>query len=90
MSKANKANKANKPSMRDVLKPLELLALAGAMGIFTGLIALMSTRDIVIGLVGFGVAFIVALVLLAMFALSVAPTEDEKRDIAEQDRPSSH
>lgn len=81
---------AGKPSMRDVLKPVELLALAGAMGIFTGLIALMSTRDIVIALVALGVAFIVALVLLAMFALSVAPTEDEKRDIEEQDRPSSH
>jgi hypothetical protein len=82
--------KANKPSMRDVLKPVELLALAGAMGLFTGLIALMSTRDVVIALIAFGVAFIVGLVLLAMFALSIAPTEDEKRDIEEQDRPSSH
>lgn len=83
-------SKANRPSMRDVLKPVELLALAAAMGLFTGLIAFMSTRDVVIGLIGFGVAFIVGLVLLAMFALSIAPTEDEKRDIAEQDRPSSH
>ncbi|PSL37233.1 hypothetical protein CLV49_0840 [Labedella gwakjiensis] len=82
--------KENRPSMRDVLKPVELLALAGAMGVFTGLIAFMSTRDLVIGLIGLGVAFIVALVLLAMFALSVAPTDDEKRDIEEQDRPSSH
>jgi hypothetical protein len=76
--------------MRDVLKPVELLALAAGMGLFTGLIALMSTRDIVIALIAFGVAFIVGLVLLAMFALSIAPTEDEKRDIEEQDRPSSH
>ncbi|WP_243696809.1 hypothetical protein [Labedella endophytica] len=83
-------SKANRPSMRDVLKPVELLALAAAMGLFTGLIAFMSTRDIVIGLIGFGVAFIVGLVLLAMFALSIAPTDDEKRDIADQDRPSSH
>lgn len=82
--------KANKPSMRDVLKPVELLALAGAMGVFTGLIAFMATRDLVIGLIGLGVAFIVGLVLLAMFALSIAPTEDEKRDIEEQDHPSSH
>ena len=82
--------KANKPSMRDVLKPVELLALAAAMGLFTGLITLMATRDVVIALIGFGVAFIVGLVLLAMFALSIAPTEDEKRDIAEQDHPSSH
>jgi hypothetical protein len=75
--------------MRDVLKPLELLALAAGMGLFTGLIAFMSTRDVVIALIGFGIAFIVALVLLAMFALSIAPTEDEKRDIAEQDGPPS-
>jgi heme A synthase len=75
--------------MRDVLKPLELLALAAGMGLFTGIIALMSTRDIVIALIGFGIAFIVALVLLAMFALSIAPTDEEKRDIAEQDGPSS-
>ncbi len=82
-------SRSGRPSMRDVLKPLELLGLAAAMGLFTGLIALMSTRDIVIGAVGFGVAFIVGLVLLAMFALSIAPTDDEKRDLEEQDNPPS-
>jgi len=72
------------PSRRDILKPIELLLFAAGAGIFTGLIVLMSTRDMAFALIGFGVAFIVTLVGIAMFALSVAPGDLEKKDIDEQ------
>jgi len=72
------------PSRRDILKPVELLAFAAVAGIFTGLIVLMSTRDISFALIGLGVAFIVTLVGIAMFALSVKPSDLEKKDIDEQ------
>jgi hypothetical protein len=72
------------PSRRDILKPVELLAFAAVAGIFTGLIVLMSTRDIAFALIGLGVAFIVTLVGIAMFALSVKPGDLEKKDIDEQ------
>ena len=72
------------PSRRDILKPIELLLFAAGAGIFTGLIVLMSTRDMAFALIGFGVAFIVTLVGIAMFALSVKPSDLEKKDIDEQ------
>ena len=74
-----------KPSRRDILKPVELLVLAAIAGIFTGLIVLMVTRDISFALIGFGIAFIVTLVFIAMFALAVKPDDLEKKDIHDQD-----
>lgn len=73
------------PSRREILKPIELLVFAAVAGIFAGVIVLMSTRDMTLSLIFFGVAFIVTLVGIAMFALSVKPGDLEKRDIHEQD-----
>jgi hypothetical protein len=73
------------PSRREILKPIELLVFAAVAGIFAGLIVLMSTRDITLALIFFGVAFIVTLVGIAMFALAVKPDDLEKKDIHEQD-----
>jgi uncharacterized membrane protein HdeD (DUF308 family) len=78
------------PSRRDRTRPLELLALSGVLAIFTGLVVLMSTRDVVLALIFLGIAFIVVLVVLAMLALAVRPTGDEKLDLDEQDRGQGH
>jgi hypothetical protein len=59
------------------------------LAIFVGLIVLMSTRDIVLSLIFLGFAFIIALVSIAMLALAVRPTGDEKLDLDEQDRDAS-
>lgn len=75
-----------KPSFRERTKPLELLVLSGVLGVFAGLVVLMSTREVVLALIFLGIAFIVSLVVLAMLALAVAPTGDEKLDILEQDQ----
>jgi len=74
------------PSFRDRTKPLELLVISAVLGLFVGLVVLMSTREPLLALIFFGVSFIVALVVLAMLALAVAPTGDEQLDIDEQDR----
>lgn len=74
------------PSMREKLRPLELLVISGVLGVFAGLVVLMATREIVLALIFLGVAFIVSLVVLAMLALAVAPTGDERSDLDEQDR----
>jgi hypothetical protein len=78
------------PSFRDRVRPVELLALSGGLGLFAGLVVLMSTRDVVLALIFLGIAFIVTLVVLAMLALSVSPTGDEKLDIEDQDREQRH
>ncbi|MDH6182391.1 peptidoglycan/LPS O-acetylase OafA/YrhL [Microbacteriaceae bacterium SG_E_30_P1] len=73
------------PSRRDRTRPAELVGLSAVLGIFAGLVVLMSTRDVSLSLVFLGIAFIVALVGLAMLSLAVQPTGDEKLDIREQD-----
>ncbi len=73
------------PTRRDRTRPMELLLLSGVMAVFTGLVVLMSTRQWELALIFMGVAFIVALVGLAMLALAVRPTGDERLDLTEQD-----
>ncbi|AZH81945.1 hypothetical protein EAO79_02810 [Plantibacter sp. PA-3-X8] len=75
----------SKPNRDDVLQPIELLVLSGVMGVFTGVVVLMSTREIVLSLIGLGIAFIASLVVLAMLALAVKPDFQEKLDLDEQD-----
>jgi uncharacterized membrane protein YkgB len=77
---------ARKPSWREVLKPAELIGIAFVIAIFVGLIALLSTREPLLALIGAGVAFIVTLIVLAMFTLSFTPSDNEKIDIREQDQ----
>lgn len=74
------------PTRRERLRPLELLAIAGVLALFTGLVVLMATREPVLALIFLGVAFIVSIVVLAMLALAVTPTGDEQADLDEQDQ----
>lgn len=78
----------SKPSWRERLRPTELLGLAGVMAAFTAGVVLMSTRDIIIAVIALGIAFVVALVVLAMLALAADPSRDEILDLDEQDRGS--
>ena len=78
----------SKPSLRDRLRPLELIVISAVLGVFAGLVVLMATREVVLALVFLGIAFIVSLVVLAMLALTMAPTGDERSDLAEQDQRS--
>lgn len=82
----------NQPSKRDRLKPVELLVLSAIMSLFVGLVVLLATREIILSLVFFGVAFIVSLVVLAMFSLSIKPNDMEQHEIDddEEPKPSAH
>ena len=60
------------------------------MAVFTGLIALMSTREIVLALIFTGIAFVVVLVVLAMLVLAVRPDGEELTDLDEQNHPEGH
>ncbi|MGA0567681.1 hypothetical protein ACO2Q7_10130 [Rathayibacter sp. KR2-224] len=71
------------PSLRDRMKPVEFLGIAAVLALFVGLIVLMATREPVLAIVFFGIAFIVTLVVLAMFALGFKPDDEERRDLAE-------
>lgn len=76
-----------KPSLRDRLRPAELLGLSAAIGVFTGLVLLLTTQSLVLVAVGFGVTFILSVMTIALLALSAKPDELERRDLDEQNRP---
>lgn len=81
------------PSRRDRTRPLELLVIAAVLAAFTGIVVVMATRDVVLGLIFGGVAFIVSLVVFAMLELSMRPNRDEQLDLREQDEdqgPKGH
>lgn len=73
------------PTRRDRFLPAELLGISGGLGIFAGLIVLISTREFILAGITLGLAFILSLVLMALFALAFKPTAAEAVDIEEQD-----
>ncbi|WP_183086267.1 hypothetical protein [Mycetocola tolaasinivorans] len=75
---------ARVPTRREILRPVELLVIALIFGVFTGLIALMGSREPMLGLILGGVAFIVGLIGIAMFSLAIKPDDFEARDIHAQ------
>jgi len=75
------------PARRDRMKPLELVVISLIIGVFGGGIVLMSTREIVVSAISFGISFIVSLVVIAMLVLSAKPNKAELLDIEEQNQP---
>lgn len=75
----------NGPSRRDRLRPLEFLIIAAVVAVFVGLVVLGTTRQLLLAIIFFGIAFIVTLVTIAMLALAVKPDDAEKLDMRQQD-----
>lgn len=67
------------PSRRERSKPLELVGLALALGVFAGVVALLATREVRAALIFAAIAFIVGLLVLAMAALSAGEPDDPGR-----------
>ncbi len=74
------------PSIRERLRPFELLGISAVIGLFTGLVILLTTREWWLVGIGFGVAFILSVMLIALLALSAKPNAAERSDLEEQDR----
>jgi hypothetical protein len=74
------------PSLRDRLKPLELVGISAVLGVFAGVIALVGSRSVTIALILAGIAFIVALLVLAMLALAAGGTQQVDQDVPVLDR----
>jgi high-affinity K+ transport system ATPase subunit B len=71
------------------MKPVELLLVSAVLGLFTGVVVLMSSRDLILSSISFGAVFIVCLVSMAMFVLAIKPNKKELLDIEEQDHSGS-
>jgi len=76
------------PTRKDRFLPAELLGISAALAVFVGLIVLIATREFLLAGVSFGIAFIVAVVLMALFALAFKPNAAEVHDLQEQNGES--
>ncbi len=76
-----------KPSRREVLRPAEYVGGAAIAAIFTGVVTLVVTRDLTLALIGTGGVFIIVLVALALFAMTVKPDASESAELHEHDAP---
>lgn len=65
------------PSRRDRMRPVELLGISAIIAVFTGLVVLLSTREVMLALIFLGVAFIVVVVVLAMLQLASTSDQDD-------------
>jgi hypothetical protein len=82
---------SEQPSRRDRLRPIELLGLAAVLALFVGVITLISSRSFTLALIGFGVTFILSIVVFATLALTLnPPSDDERQDMNEQDDDQDH
>jgi hypothetical protein len=78
-------NSPHKPSRSEILKPVELVGISAVMGLFVGLTILLATRNVALSSIALGITFIVALVVIAMFAMGMKPDAAEISDLDEQD-----
>jgi len=76
------------PTRRQRLRPVELVVMAALAAAFTGVIVLITTRDISLASIFAGVAFILSLLLLAMLALveTSDPTDPSDGPVLMQER----
>jgi high-affinity Fe2+/Pb2+ permease len=75
---------------RQRLKPLELVVMAALVAVFVGVVVFVTTRDLPLASIFLGIAFIVALLLLAMLALvesSDHPADPSEGPVLMRDRP---
>jgi hypothetical protein len=73
------------PSRREVMRPAELVGGSALVALFAAVVILLGARSWLLTGIGFGVVFIVALVVTALFVQSLKPSDEEQADIAEQD-----
>ena len=81
---------STEPSKRDRTRPAELLGLSGVIAIFVALVVILSSRDLLLAVIGLGATFILTLVILATLALTVDASPEERVDLDEQDRSQGH
>lgn len=77
------------PTRRERLRPLELVGFSAVLAVFASLVVILTTRDIQLTLISLGIAFIVALLMLALVGLGKAPSEEDVEAAKDLKRPDT-
>ncbi|MBM7832498.1 heme A synthase [Agromyces cerinus] len=70
-----------KPSRRDMLRPIEYVGGAAIAAVFTGVVVLVTARDLTLALIVAGIAFIAVLMTLALLSMAIKPNAEEAAEI---------
>ena len=78
------------PTRRERFRPIELVAFAAVLGAFAGVVVLAVTRQPSLAGIFAGIAFIAALLALAMLALAAGTPDDadDARPLLERHDPN--
>lgn len=68
----------SKPSKSERMRPVELLVMSLVLSLFIGLVVWLTARDFNLGLIFFGISFVVALLLLSMLLFTMYPRQDRR------------
>ena len=80
----------DKPSRRDLMRPVQLLALAFGSALFAGIVPLVTmgffsagpegqaARALLVGAIAAGITFVAVLVIVALLLLAVDPAQVQK------------
>ncbi|MFD2675048.1 hypothetical protein [Gulosibacter bifidus] len=78
---------------RALMKPFEVLGVAGGSGAFVFLIVLLTLKDFKLGLILAGITIVVVLLILGLLLLSYKPNPDVPvyldRDLHDSDEPGA-
>lgn len=76
------AQSSSAPAKRIRLTPGELFGFSGVLGVFAGLIVLMSSRSITLTLIFAAIAFVVSLGFVALLGVGAKPNAPREDDAA--------
>lgn len=66
------------PRKRDKVRPFELVGFSIALAVFTAIVVIIVTRSLELMAIFAGVAFIAALMIFSLLALSIRPSKEDE------------
>ena len=89
----NNAKEQERAQRRALMKPIEVLGIAGGAALFVLIIVLFTLKDVVLGLILAGITMVVMLLVLGLLLLSYRPNPDVPvyldRNLHESDEPGA-
>lgn len=89
----NNAKEQERAQRRALMKPFEVLGIAGGAALFVLIIVLFTLKDVVLGLILAGITMVVMLLVLGLLLLSYRPNPDVPvyldRNLHDSDEPGA-
>lgn len=71
-------NRSVQPRRREKVRPFEIVGFSAVLAVFTGVVVIIVTDDLKLMAISAGIAFIAALMMFALLALSIRPSKEDE------------